>query len=182
LKKVLAAASVVAALVPLATDNALLANDSREAGAEHTIELANLIMEDPAPGVPRLSMLAPAGFSSGDPVDSFVHFHEGSSFHEGFSAVVPEPIGTGFGSAAVEGVIGTGPPTSQALMTFIGRGGPADAKAVTPDETPLAAAPARTAAAVPEPSTWLAMLVGFFGLGAAIRRKRASGRVDVAYA
>jgi hypothetical protein len=29
--------------------------------------------------------------------------------------------------------------------------------------------------AVPEPATWAMMLIGFFGLGAALRRRRAAG-------
>jgi hypothetical protein len=39
--------------------------------------------------------------------------------------------------------------------------------------TPLAGLAGPLAAAVPEPATWATMIVGFFGLGAALRRRRA---------
>lgn len=76
---------------------------------------------------------------------------------------LPIPVGGGFFSP-VTGGFGGG----------IGGGGGGDSGGTPTPPPPVPPAPPPIAAAVPEPSTWMLLLIGFAAVGASIRRTKAN--------
>jgi hypothetical protein len=115
-----------------------------------------------APGLPVIDADVPAGFLPGVPVDT--------GLVPPVDLATPFVGGGGFGPGVVGGggLIGGG-------GGFIGGGGGGGGGVVTPPTDGVVTPPVdggTPVSPVPEPATWLSMIVGFAFVGASMRRRR----------